>query len=161
MKREQLTDAYILAQWEKEWSDAEREHGGNVPKDVQNRISERNRALESVRTWDGGSLAKHLRHLMIPDALVEEMVATFGDGETYTEPGAPAAPRAGKGAGSGKGDVLRTWCAANVGSPVTVLGLCAAVGVAHNTVRRFMRENPALFAPGDKRGVFVVQAAQQ
>lgn len=160
MDRKQLTDAFIASEWEREWKEAEQQHGSTVPKDVQQRIADRNRALESVRTWDGGSLAKHLRHLMLPEVLVEEMVAMFGDGESYAvdAAGAPA-QQPGK-RGAGKADTLRTWCEANRGAPVTVIGLCDAVGVAHNTVRKFMRENPDLFIATDKRGVFTVATAE-
>ena len=144
------TDATIEDRWRRDWQEAEEEFGdfASIPNDRRRMIEERNRALECVRTWETGSLARHLSALMIREDILIEMVALFGDGEKIVA-------ETKQGAGGSKIEQVEGFLRANRGREISIAEVCDAIGVAHMTVRTALARNPEMISKIEK-GRFLV-----
>lgn len=156
------SEQYIEAQHNEAWAEMVKKYGSEikVPKEIAQAISDRGRALFGVRQATGeASLAKALRALMIPESLVVEMVAEYGDGETIEvdESGNVVIQKSGK---KRRGDAeakIEAWCKANPYAITSVKALCEIGECAHMKVRKVLSERSDLFKQGEKKGEWEVR----
>lgn len=156
------SEQYIESQHQEAWEAMIKKYGSQtkVPKEIAQSISDRGRALHGVRQATGeASLAKALRALMIPEPLVVEMVAEYGDGEKIEidESGNVVIQKSGK---KRRGDAeakIEAWCKANPYAMTSVKALCEIGECAHMKVRKVLSERTDLFKQGEKKGVWEVR----
>lgn len=162
MRRKYPTETFIDQTIKAMWDEAIKIHGSkhSVPKEIAQGINDQYRAMSALQTCDPAkSYAKHLRELMIPEDLIEEMVMLYGGDEKIEKDDRGRIKTSGsvKRERSNATSKVIAWLESNPGATVSVKSLCESCDVAHMTVRKIIKDRIDLLKAGEKRGEFIVR----
>ena len=157
-------EAKIKSTHDEAWSQAIAFYGSKfkVPSEVAQSISDLVRGMHSLSTCDPSkSYTKHLKELMLPEAVIIHLVNEYGAGEKVEidQAGRIKSTKPVESKGNAMSRLI-DWCEANPYQIESVKTLCEKAEVAHMTVRKAIINRPDIFKKSDGKGMYEIRDAK-